>query len=250
MSAARKKSARWSAKKADLMRDSDVLPLPGGHRVEVRIRRSRRARRILLHVGLTAGEVELVLPHRVSRLEGFNFARSKAGWVARRLRHVRPAVPFKDGSEIPFLGRPLRILHLPARRGVVRRELFDLVVAGTSHHVAGLVEGWLREEALREIGRRAREKARSIARQVQRIAVRDPRTRWGSCSPDGSLSFSWRLMLAPDYVLDYVVAHEVAHLVHLNHGKRFWRLVAELCTNADGARRWLREHGNELHRYG
>ncbi|HEY8013860.1 MAG TPA: M48 family metallopeptidase, partial [Dongiaceae bacterium] len=87
-------------------------------------------------------------------------------------------------------------------------------------------------------------------KRIRRIGVRDPRSRWGSCSPDGVLNFSWRLILAPRFVMDYVVAHEVAHLRELNHGPRFWRLAETLCPDMDRARDWLAIYGPGLHRYG
>ena len=138
----------------------------------------------------------------------------------------------------------------PQARGVVWQEEGAIHVAGRAEHLARRIEDWLRREARREIERRARAKAELIGKRIAAITIRDPKSRWGSCSPRGQLSFSWRLILAPRHVLDYVVAHEVAHLKELNHGPRFWKLTAELTRDADGARAWLNEHGPLLHRYG
>jgi len=102
----------------------------------------------------------------------------------------------------------------------------------------------------REIERRAMVKATELGKNYKRISIRDPRSRWGSCSPDGVLSFSWRLILAPPYVLDYLAAHEVAHLVEMNHSPRFWRVVAKVCPSVERAKKWLDTYGNDLHRYG
>jgi predicted metal-dependent hydrolase len=112
------------------------------------------------------------------------------------------------------------------------------------------VTDFLRHEARRELSARAGEKAQRIARRPGRISIRDTQSRWGSCSSDGDISFSWRLILAPEPVLDYVVAHEVSHLVHLDHGPRFWALVEKLAAEVAGPRRWLRRNGGALLRYG
>ncbi len=228
----------------------DRLPLPGGGEVEIRVRRSPRARRILLHVGAVAGDVELVLPRWASRTEGMSFAKSKTRWIERRLGQVLTPIEFNHGTPLAILGKTLRIDFRAGGRGGIARNGAALIVTGKDLHLSRRVKTWLRAEAAREIADRVGAKARSIGRRERRIVIRDPRTRWGSCSPEGSLSFSWRLVLAPERVLDYVVAHEVAHLVHLHHGKRFWQLVDRLCDDAGSARAWLRSNGGELHRYG
>ena len=228
----------------------DRLELPGGGEVEIRVRRSPRARRILLHVGSVAGDVELVLPRWASRAEGMSFAKSKTRWIERRLGQVLTPIEFEHGTPISILGKSLKIDFREGGRGAIARNGTALIVTGKDIHLPRRVKMWLRAEAAREIAMRVTEKARSIGRRERRIVIRDPRTRWGSCSPEGSLSFSWRLLLAPERVLDYVVAHEVAHLVHLHHGRRFWQLVDRLCDDAATARAWLRMNGGELHRYG
>ena len=225
------------------------LALPGGAEAVVRVRRSRRARRLLLHVNI-AGEVELVLPARTSMAEGISFANHKAGWVARCLRGIPDPVPFADGNDFPLLGETLRIRHVEQLFEDLWRRKRDVFVAAPAGRVPGLVERWLREVALREISQRSRATASRLDRPVGRIAVSDTRSQWGSCSHSGNLNFSWRLVLAPERVLDYVVAHEVAHLVELNHTRRFWSLVETLAVDVAGCRAWLRRHGAELHRYG
>lgn len=227
-----------------------VLSLPGGSEVPLAVRRSKRARNILLHVGTLDGSVELVLPQRVPLAEGLSFARSKGKWVQRRLSEVLGPIPFADGQEVPFLGEPHVIRHLPSPRGTVRRCGTELIAEGYHEHVARRVRDWLCAEARREITRRAGTKARMLGRPHGRITIRDQRTRWGSCTHEGNLSFSWRLVMAPEPVLDYVVAHEVAHLQELNHGRGFWALVDRLCDHPDRSRRWLVENGVHLHRYG
>ena len=230
--------------------DSRTLALPGGGDIDLVVRRSARARRILLHVGQIDGAVELVLPPGAALGEGLEFARDKAAWVARRLDLVLPRVPFADGAEVPFMGVPLRIRRVDEPGATVRRIAGELFVPGRADTVAGRVGRWYRLEARREIVGRANDKAERIGRPRGRVTVRDQRTRWGSCSADGNLNFSWRLILAPEHVLDYVVAHEVAHLAEMNHGARFWRHVGRLCAEPDASRAWLRSRGASLHRFG
>lgn len=243
-----RRPSRWPKRKTRIALDR--LILPGGGEVEIRVRRSPRARRILLHVGSVAGDVELVLPRWASRAEGMSFAKSKTRWIERRLGQVLTPIEFEHGTALSILGRQVRIDFREGGRGGIARVGSALVITGKDLHLPRRVKQWLRTEAAREIAQRVTLKARSIGRRERRIVIRDPRTRWGSCSPEGSLSFSWRLLLAPERVLDYVVAHEVAHLVHLHHGQRFWQLVDRLCDDAGSARAWLRANGGELHRYG
>jgi hypothetical protein len=219
-------------------------------RVPLIYQTNKRARRIILRFDHGEGRIVVVLPRRATLEQGRRFALLNRGWIRDRLNLLPEPVPFRPGRSIPFLGIMHRIRYRPQARGVVWQEDGEIHVAGRPEHLSRRVEDWLRREARREIERRARAKAELIGKRIGAITIRDPKSRWGSCSPRGQLSFSWRLILAPRNVLDYVVAHEVAHLKELNHGPRFWKLTAELTRDADGARAWLNEHGPLLHRYG
>ncbi len=218
--------------------------------VDVAIRRSPRARRIQIRVAPVGGEVELVLPPGATRAEGLAFLKTKEGWIAERTANALPRVPFADGTVFPFLGHALAIRTTGQARPGARRDGDTLHVSGRPEDVAPAVEAWLRRAARAEIEPRVREKAARLGKPHGRIAIRDTTSRWGSCSARGNLGFSWRLVMAPPEVLDYVVAHEVAHLVEHNHGKRFWAHVARLCEDPEGSRKWLRRNGAALHRYG
>ena len=214
------------------------------------LRRSNQARRVSLRVDPGLGQVTLVLPRRASEAAGFRFVARNADWLARRLAHVAPRTALVHGAEVPLAGRPHRIRHRPESRGTVWLDGDEIHVAGGAEHLARRLTDWLKRRARSELSDRAMDLAARIGARVTRVQIRDPRTRWGSCGPDGRLSFSWRLILAPEVVMDYVVAHEVAHLVHPHHGPTFWRLTEELATDANAARRWLRRNGAGLHRYG
>jgi predicted metal-dependent hydrolase len=228
--------------------DSHIRLSLSGRNVALALRPSRRAKRIILRID-PVGTVTLVVPRRTSKDEAVAFARSKAEWLNDRLAALPEPVPFRDGAELPLLGRTHRIRHDPFAHGV-RLGRGEIVVAGEGGHLPRRVVDFLRREARRECAERARRFARRLGQQVGRISVRDPKSRWGSCSHKGHLSFSWRLILAPEWVLDYVIAHEVAHLVEMNHGPRFWRLVDRLYPDSVRPRDWLRRHGTRLHRYG
>ena len=222
----------------------------GEDEVPLLVRRNGRARRITLRLDPSGDHVCLTLPRGVALAEGLDFARSRARWLTAQLAGVPPRVPFEPGACLPVLGQDFVVRHCPeARRGVWREE-GELLVSGYAEHVGRRVRDFLKAEAKREITERAHVKARRIERPIASLTLRDTQSRWGSCTPDGAISLSWRLVLAPLEVLDYVVAHEVAHLVHMNHGPRFWALTAKLTDQVEGPKRWLRDNGAGLLRYG
>jgi len=219
-------------------------------RIPLIYKKNHLAHRIILRLDQSAGNVVVVLPRRASRAEGRRFAYTNRNWIRERLNLLPEGIPFAPGRQLPFLGVPHRIRHRPKARGVVWCEDGEIHVAGRIEHLARRVEDWLRLEARREIAETAHAKAALIGKRVRRVRIGDQKTRWASCSGVGELAFSWRLVLAPRFVVDYVVAHEVAHLREMNHGPRFWRLVDELTRDVRKARAWLADHGLELHRYG
>ena len=226
------------------------LMLPGGADIDLFVRRSTRAKRILLQVGPIDGPVVLVLPLGGELDEALEFAKLNTAWIERRLKLVLSRVPFIDGAEVPFQDILLRIKRVDEAGGTVRRCADKLLVPGHEDTVSDRVRRWYHDEAHREIVHRADMKAQQLGRQRGRITVRDQRTRWGSCSAVGNLNFSWRLIIAPEWVLDYVVAHEIAHLAEMNHEKRFWGHVRGLCAEPEASRAWLRSHGSSLYRFG
>ena len=221
-----------------------------GRAILVRARRHRRARRITLRVDARDDCAVLTLPDRASLERGFGFARERAGWLARKLAALPPLTPFDDHAVIPFRGARLLIRHLPLAGPDPVLMGGVLQVPGDAAGLAARVKDWLRGEALGALTRAATQKAASIGRTPPPISVRDPRARWGSCSAKGRLSFSWRLIMAPPMVLDYVAAHEVAHLLHLDHGAEFKATLSRLAARQAEARDWLAREGSGLHRYG
>ncbi|WIM11218.1 SprT family zinc-dependent metalloprotease [Enhydrobacter sp.] len=213
--------------------------------------RSGRARRVSLRVDSARRRILLTAPIRMPLNVALRFAETQAGWIAARLKRLPPRRPFVDGAEVPLFGLTHCIRHRPEARGTVWLEGREIHVAGRAEHLARRLRDWLTAEVRRRATPLAHAKAQRVERSVKRISVRDSRTRWGSCGPDGGLSFSWRLVFAPPEVLDYLVAHEVAHLVHKNHGPRFWAMAERLCEGPMAApRAWLRANGEALLQYG
>jgi predicted metal-dependent hydrolase len=165
------------------------------------------------------------------------------------------AAPFQPGTVLPLRGTPHRIVHRSGVRGTVWTETRDsgdkiLCVAGDVDFIDRRVHDFLKREARRDLQKSAEAYADALGVRVKRLSIRDQSSRWGSCTSAGSLSFSWRLILAPSFVLDYLAAHEVAHLVEMNHSPRFWRVVGRICPSSERAKGWLDNCGNDLHRYG
>lgn len=221
----------------------------------VRVRRHRQARRYTLRIHAATREVILTMPPRGSLREAREFAQKHGGWIAARLGRLPQAVPFADGTVVPLRGVGHRIAHRPGVRGTVWIEASAggealLCVAGEVPHVGRRVGDFLRREALLDLDAASRRAAERFGVSIKRISVRDQSSRWGSCSTTGVLSYSWRLILAPPFVLDYLAVHEVAHLIEMNHSPRFWRLVKLVCADSERAKAWLDAHGTDLHRYG
>jgi predicted metal-dependent hydrolase len=220
----------------------------------VRVKRHRQARRYTLRVQAATREVVLTMPQRGSIKDAKAFAEKNNAWIAVRLNRLPDVAPFSDGGTVPLRGVAHRIVHRPRTRGTVWVETAGneklLCVAGDPPHVARRITDFLKREARRELEQAAKAYARTLGVSIKRLTVRDQSSRWGSCSSTGALSFSWRLILAPPFVLDYLAAHEVIHLIEMNHSPRFWRMLHELCPDMKRAKTWLDIHGSDLHRYG
>ncbi len=247
-----------------MAKDTPTVPLLGqrslsleidGTAVPVAIRRNRRARRFILRMDPKGTGVVVTMPAAAAERDALAFAMRQAGWIRERLGRDGGAVAFAHGALVPYRGTPHLIVHEPGRRGSVRHEedALDgprLNVAGDGRHLPRRLTDWLKAQARRDLSEASQRYGEAMGLRYRRLTVRDQTSRWGSCSSTGALSYSWRLILAPPDILDYVAAHEVAHLAEMNHGPRFWALVYRHCPHADRARAWLREHGTGLHRYG
>lgn len=222
----------------------------------IEVRRHPGARRMTLRVSRTRRAVIVTLPPQCCLDEAGSFIHRNIGWVRARLATMPEPVPFTDGALIPLRGVNHRLVFCGPQRanGIVREmpgtSFAELHVNGEMEHAPRRLSDWLIEEARRDLDGAVMRHARTLGLKPVRITVKDQASRWGSCSTTGTLAFSWRLILAPPAILDYVAAHEVAHLREMNHGPRFWDLVKRTVPQLDDARRWLHVHGTDLHRYG
>lgn len=221
---------------------------------DVEVRRHPSARRLTLRVSQTRRAVIVTVPTRCRIDEANLFVRRNLAWVRERLGKLPHLVPLADGSALPLRGVPHTVMFSRRETGpvvVVRAGAEGAVidVRGRPEHCPRRLRDWLRDEAKRDLDERVSHHARQLGLSPRRLSLRDQTSRWGSCSSKGVLSFSWRLILAPPHVLDYVAAHEVAHLAEMNHGPRFWALVRQTYPDMDQARVWLRQFGLQLYRY-
>lgn len=223
----------------------EILVLEGAQPIEVRLRRSARARRLTLRVSSLDGRVTLTLPDRVRLSEARAFAESRRPWIEEVRERAPDTVPVVPGVCLPVGGR---MVVLEARHGA-RAGLHDTRLVVPERRPAHAALGVLKTEARMRLARASDRHASALGLAHRAISMRDTRSRWGSCTADGRLMFSWRLVMAPAEILDYVAAHEVAHLRHMDHSPAFWSVVASVCPDWKAHRSWLREHGPGLHRY-
>jgi predicted metal-dependent hydrolase len=237
----------WPESETIALRPDPLLPEAP---CPVRWRRSARARRVSLRICPTEGAVVVTLPMKVGRRHGLALLTEHAGWVLQRVAALAPERPLTPGATVPIGGVEHLIRHDAGRRGAALLEGAVLVVSGQEEFVPRRVRDFLRAEALRRIVAAARPHAEALGVVPRAIRLKDTKSRWGSCAPDRTLAFSWRLVMAPGWVLDYVVAHELAHLREMNHSARFWALVEARTPHRAAASEWLRQHGAALLRVG
>ena len=220
--------------------------LPGDPPVEITLRRTARARRFSLRVSQLDGRVTLSMPLRSHEAEALAFAQDKAAWIRQMLAGTPQRQVIAPGQQVLFEGRKLTVLSCAEIRAV-RVEGDRLLVPGGGAQAGARVQAFLKLMARQRLQRASERYCGELGRPFRRISLRDTRSRWGSCTADGALMYSWRLIMAPPAVLDYVAAHEVAHLAEMNHSPAFWAVVAGLMPEYKSHRQWLRRHGSALH---
>lgn len=243
------------------MSAEDGFPLElDGETVSVAVQRNARARRYILRVR-AAREIVVTMPAHGSHDEALRFAHGKRDWIRAALEKMPRNIAFEEGAIIPFKGVTHLIEHREKTRGTVWIEPGDpqpllpedayprLCVAGRYLHLRRRLRDFLEKEAREALRPLVAGHARKLGVKVARIQIRDQKSRWGACSASGTLTFSWRLVMAPPFVIDYLAAHEVTHIREMNHSPAFWRLLHELCADTPRAEGWLKAHGRELHRY-
>ena len=221
------------------------------HRVQ--IKRVASARRFTLRVRAATRDAVLTMPVRGSLVRAKLFVDRHAAWIGVRLARLPKATPFGPGASLPVRGVPHEIEHRPGARGTVWVEPGDmpkLCVSGEEPFVGRRVRDWLIGQARADLAAAVARHSATLGMAPKRLTLRDTTSRWGSCSSAGALNFSWRLVMAPRPVLDYLAAHEVAHLRHMNHSAAFWATLAGMYPEIDAAEVWLKRHGPGLMHYG
>jgi predicted metal-dependent hydrolase len=211
--------------------------------VTVIFKRNGQAKRLILRLAKSGQDVVVTLPKRASEKSALAFVEKSSAWIASQLAKRRKPV---EGS-MPLRGVTHRIEPSSERRSLIRVVDGVIHVPGDAAHLERRLRDWLKREARTDLTEASLRYAKAMGTAVKAISIRDQSSRWGSCSADGKLSYSWRLILAPSHVLDYVAAHEVAHRLEMNHGSKFWRLVLTHCPHTKEAKNWLKLHGRELH---
>jgi predicted metal-dependent hydrolase len=239
-------------RKRETIPASTVLSVDGKP-VEIVVKVSQRARSYRLSVPHTGGPV-LTIPPNGRWNEAVGFLERHTGWLAARLKRTAPRTEFADGEMVPLRGVPHRIHATGRLRGRVEVAEIDgelsVLVPGEAAHIPRRLTEWLKTEAQRDLLERSNIHAATLGVKVVSVAMRSQATRWGSCSSTGRLNYNWRLILAPPHVLDYVAAHEVAHLVHMDHSPSFWKAVERALPDMTRGKAWLKAHGKVLMGYG
>lgn len=215
--------------------------------IEITLRRSARSRRFSLRVSRLDGRVTLSLPLRAREAEAMAFARAQEGWIRRALKTVPDVAVIGFGAAFPFEGRQLELRQGSGRAIRIENDL--LLVPGDEAQLPRRLAAFLKLCARDRLVAASDKYAAQLGLSCRGVTLRDTRSRWGSCTHDGRLMYSWRLIMAPPAVLEYVAAHEVSHLAEMNHSPAFWRQVARLYPGYETPRKWLKTEGRKLHAF-
>jgi predicted metal-dependent hydrolase len=221
-----------------------------GRTLHLRIIENNRAKRLTMRIDTGGRGLRVTVPPGLPMRDVDEFILRHQGWLETRLTKYPDRPKLRPGVKLPVRGLNHALLHEPAKRGSVEQGHDEdgayLIVHGDRLHFGRRLSDFLKREAKRDIEPMALALAGKTGRKVKSIKFKDTSSRWGSCTSDGNLSFSWRIMMAPKPVIAYLVAHEVAHLTEMNHGVKFWRLCQELCPEMDKAKAWLKRNGAAL----
>ena len=219
--------------------------------VIVSFRRNSKAKRIILRLTRESTGVVVTLPKNVNSARALAFVEKSVPWISKHLKQRSPRTVLGHGSIVPLRGIAHEVRAGAARRGLITvdSEACHIIVPGDPRHLSRRLQDWLKAEAKADLTAASVRYGKAMEVSFRRVSIRDQKSRWGSCSASGDLSYNWRLILAPGHILDYVAAHEVAHRQHMNHGPKFWRLVLKHCPHASTAKHWFKSNGAELHRF-
>lgn len=222
--------------------------------ISVRLKPNPRAKRLILRLDPKTGAPVATVPPGLKDRQLKSFLQSHIGWIEERQEKRPQATAFENGAVIPVRGIDHTLVHIDQKRGTVRQlqegERYSLLVSGDESHMARRVTDWLKKQARQDLTAAVEHYAGKLEVTPSALRIKDTTSRWGSCSSKRVLSFSWRIIMAPPSVLDYLAAHEVAHLREMNHSPRYWAHVADICPDYEEAKHWLKINGHQLHSYG
>lgn len=216
---------------------------------ELKIVFSAKAKRLGLRIDSKNRIPVLTVPKRCGKQQALAFVKSQKKWIDEHLAKLPLQKFFSDGDKISIGGKEFLIRHCPEQYFGVQVEGENLLVSGEKDFLSRRVKDFIKKQAQKVLWEMSEAKAALIEKKVNRVVIKDTKSRWGSCSSLGNINYSWRIMLAPDFVIDYLVAHETAHLKHQDHSPAFWQCVDVLAKNAADGRKWLKENGSKLNVY-
>ena len=226
---------------------SNAINISGLGLIPLVIKTSKQAKRISVRINPSKNSITLTLPKRASVEKGLQFLASKEGWLrANLVKHE--IIKLEHGVKIPVLGKEYLINNLQGR-GVTRIAGEEIIVYGMAQFTSRRVKEFLQKIISIECQEKAHLMAEKIGKEVKSVKINSANSRWGSCTTKGVLTFNWLLIFAPPEILDYIIAHEVAHLREMNHSDKFWRVVKQLYPEMDMAKKWLKVNGHKLHNY-
>lgn len=231
---------------------ASILPeqlmfLPGNPQISVVLRRSRRSKRLSLRISRIKGLVTLSLPISCPLTQAKSFLIEKEPWIRQNLMTLPTNIQVCVGAHLLYRGSKFTIRMGQGKK--VMPDSLDLIVPGPQSMISSRTKVFLKLQARQALRASTDFYSEALGRPYGKLTLRDTISRWGSCSSAGNINYSWRLIMAPSDVLNYVCAHEVAHLVEMNHSSKFWSVVEQLFPNYDQQRNWLKVHGENLHSY-
>ncbi|MBQ8677461.1 MAG: M48 family metallopeptidase [Alphaproteobacteria bacterium] len=215
----------------------------------LKVIKSVQAKRLTLRIDSKNRQALLSIPPRCTQKQAINFVSEHQEWIIENLKNLPSKKRFISGQNISLFGQEILIRHAPEKRWGARIENGILYVSGESDFTHRRVKDFIKKQAQKTFFELSQKLAKKINCQINDVVIKDTKSRWGSCSSLNNINYNWRLALAPQGVIDYIVAHEVSHLAHQDHSADFWQCVADLCPHYKQGQNWLKQHGKELYAY-
>ncbi len=216
---------------------------------DIKIIKSSQAKRLTLRIDSKEKKPVLTIPNRCSSKKALDFVLLHQDWIKESLQKLPPSKKFEPEETISLMGKKYTLLHCPEKRCGAKIEEDKIIVSGAREFFHRRVCDFCKKTAAKELLKKTKQMAKKIGCHVNSVTIKDTKSRWGSCSTLENINYNWRIVLAPDFVIDYLIAHEVSHLLHQNHSSDFWECVFNLYDQAQAGKEWLKIHGKELYIY-